>query len=191
MIVLLVEPCGNLTYVYSLLLFLFLLSFIVGLKELLEYATDGAIILPTIECLETQNQAMIHVFIRALFSYNISLFAYSNTLYPVLQNCCASMIQYYLPIQREFGHSNAVISRMETVAFAVNLTSTRFSCLPSRLVLAKWSELLQKNVCDRKMVDISTCSHEVNQVSSTLNKMAVVLSSLQIDVRELKEAKKI
>ena len=183
---------GNLTYVYSLLLFSFLFSFlcsfIVGLKKLLEYPTDAAIILPKLECLGKQNQAMIREFIDALFPCNISLFVYGNPLYPVLENCCASMIQYYLPVAKEFGHSNAVIHRMATVASAVNLRDASFPLLPSRLVLAKWSELLPKDVRERKMGDFSKFSGEVNSISSTLNQMAVVLGSLQADVRELKIA---
>ena len=158
------------------------------MKELLEYATGAAIILPKLEVLGKQNQAMIREFIDALFPCNISLFAYGNPLYPVLENCCASMIQYYLPVTKEFGHSNAVIHRMVTVALAMNLRDVSFPLLSSRLVLAKWSELIRKNVCERKMGDISTCSGKVNSILSTLNQMSVVLGSLQANVRELKEA---
>ena len=134
-----------------------------------------------------KNQAAIREFIDDLFPCNISLFPYGNPLYPVLENCCASMIQYYLLVAKEFGHSNAVIHRMATVASAVNLSDASFPLLPSRLILlAKWSELLQKDVREMKMGEIAKCSGEVNSISSTLNQMAVVLGSLQADVRELK-----
>ena len=78
---------------------------------------------------------------------------------------------------------------MESVASTVKLSDAESPYLSSRLVLAKWSKLVQKNVRERKLGDISKCSGEVNYISSTLNQMAVVLGTLQADVRELKEEK--
>jgi hypothetical protein len=161
------------------------------LKELLEYDNlESNVIVPTLLCLGPHNQGMVRNFVHALLPSNIRLFEEGNSLYPVRENCCAAMLQYYLQVQRELGYSNVVTSKMREIANLINLSDSNFPNLSPALVVAEWSKIIAKDVSDRKLGSITAASADLHAMSSTLNQLTTMVGGLQADLIELKEERR-
>ena len=147
---------------------------------------DGAVIVPTLTALGTSNLEMANQFMDKLFPTDVKHFKSGMKLRPILEICCASMIQYHRDVTKASGVSNIISSRMRQVADEINLSDPLHLHLSPSLVLKEWSIIIEKDVLDRRL-GASRADPNLVSITSTLNQLVTMVAGLQTDLRVVKE----
>lgn len=147
---------------------------------------DSAVIVPRLTALGSANLEMAKRFMDTLFPTDVKLFKSGMKLRPILEICCASMIQYHRDVSKDSGVSNIISSRMRQVADEISLVDPLHPHLSPALVLKEWSIIIEKDVLDRRL-GASRADPNLVSITATLNQLVTMVASLQTDLRDVKE----
>ena len=107
---------------------------------------DARIKVPRLECLGEAAADVVRAFVRDLFIVShplTDLLSQGNSLHILLRTCAASLIMYHLDVTKEFGRTNAVVTRLRECARTANITDVRFPSASPEIILDKWSDIIK------------------------------------------------
>jgi len=143
---------------------------------------------PRLECLgdaasESTQKLMEHLYVVS--PPLDKLFCAGGQLRIVLKTCSASLIMYHQTVMRQFGLTNAVVTKLREAARRANISDARFPSLSPESLLDRWSEIIMRDFQERNPAivratpDGEKTAIVLNQHTDLLLKLHTMVSEMQ------------